>query len=391
LITPSGVIFNCCELALPFENSIVLKVLSIFLPVEIELRPFDPTNLSSQDWSIYHEYRRKRHLETNPEDPILDDASAQKSLIVQFENPEIEPHVFAIFEPGNQSTQIGEFVYIGIRDDAKMFEKNKHLVMFNISLLPEYRRQGIGRNLLTHVYEYAKKNEKPIIISDTNESDGRGFFKSIGAQEALSNAQNRLTLEGVDWDMMQSWIDDGVKRSGGSKLQFFYYVPEEIIDPFAKFMTEVGNQAPFEELEVNDILATPEVLRKREEDYRKMGVIWLCLISVEENGDISGMTEISYRPEKETMISQGLTGVHEKYRGKGLGKMLKAAMLLRIQEEFPKVKIITTGNANSNAPMLAINERMGFKLHKVSVNAQIKTEDLGKYLKSRDLIPELTT
>ena len=101
------------------------------------------------------------------------------------------------------------------------------------------------------------------------------------------------------------------------------------------------------------------------------------------------MTDITYRPERETIVSQNLTGVREKYRGKGLGKWLKAAMLYKIKEEFPKAKIISTGNANSNAPMLAINEKMGFKLHKEGVNGQLKVEDLEKYLKERSLLPQI--
>ncbi|MHA2365813.1 MAG: GNAT family N-acetyltransferase, partial [Candidatus Hodarchaeales archaeon] len=77
---------------------------------------------------------------------------------------------------------------------------------------------------------------------------------------------------------------------------------------------------------------------------------------------------------------QDLTGVKQEYRGRGLGKWLKSALLLRIRNEFPKVNIVTTGNATSNAPMLSINERLGFKKYKESVNAQITTEQLKKYL-----------
>ncbi|NHJ26401.1 MAG: N-acetyltransferase, partial [Candidatus Lokiarchaeota archaeon] len=64
----------------------------------------------------------------------------------------------------------------------------------------------------------------------------------------------------------------------------------------------------------------------------------------------------------------------------GIGKWLKASMLLKIREEYPQVKIVTTGNANSNAPMLSINNRLGFKVHKESINAQITIEQLAEFL-----------
>ena len=61
-------------------------------------------------------------------------------------------------------------------------------------------------------------------------------------------------------------------------------------------------------------------------------------------------------------------------------KWLKAAMLLHIRNTFPKVTIVTTDNATSNAPMLSINERLGFAVHKESVTTQISTKDLGLYV-----------
>ena len=90
-----------------------------------------------------------------------------------------------------------------------------------------------------------------------------------------------------------------------------------------------------------------------------------------------------YIPERKNMIEQLLTGVKQEHRGRGLGKWLKAVMLLRIKDEFSNVNTITTGNATSNAPMLSINNRLGFKIHKEGITGQMITEDLGKYLEGK--------
>jgi len=55
-------------------------------------------------------------------------------------------------------------------------------------------------------------------------------------------------------------------------------------------------------------------------------------------------------------------------------------MLKRIRKEFPDITTILTGNATSNAPMLAINDRLGFKVHQEIYGVQLETEKIGKYL-----------
>ncbi len=89
---------------------------------------------------------------------------------------------------------------------------------------------------------------------------------------------------------------------------------------------------------------------------------------------------MQYQPEQETIINQGMTGVKEEYRGRGLGKWLKAAMLLKVREEFPQVKVVSTRNASSNAAMLSINDRLGSRSHKEGTVGQITVEALEAYL-----------
>lgn len=62
------------------------------------------------------------------------------------------------------------------------------------------------------------------------------------------------------------------------------------------------------------------------------------------------------------------------HRGCGLGKWLKAAMLGRVLRERPEAKEIRTGNADSNAPMLAINHRLGFKPYFAGTKWQVEPE-----------------
>ncbi len=80
------------------------------------------------------------------------------------------------------------------------------------------------------------------------------------------------------------------------------------------------------------------------------------------------------------MIHQLITGVRPPYRGRGLGKWLKAANLHRMRRELPQVTVVVTGIATTNAAMLSINERLGFCKHKEGIMAQLSLEALEEYL-----------
>jgi len=75
-------------------------------------------------------------------------------------------------------------------------------------------------------------------------------------------------------------------------------------------------------------------------------------------------------------IEQEFTGVRSDARGRGLGKWLKAAMLLHVHDVYPDLLTVVTGNASSNGPMLAINTKMGFKEHRQGNEYQITREKL---------------
>ncbi|MGY5872060.1 MAG: GNAT family N-acetyltransferase [Candidatus Thorarchaeota archaeon] len=347
--------------------------------MEIELRPFDPFKATAEEWKSFHQYRYKRYPEVNPGDPITADEIVEKSLRFMREEEYIEEYTVHLKE--NPSEQIGLLRLKYIKEESASYKDNKHICFVSsFALLTPYRGKGIGRQLLSSVLEFAKKYEKSLIIGDASEEDGKNFIKKLNADEALSGVENRLDITKLDWALVEKWVHEGPERSPDSNLEFFEECPEEIIEDYCSIYTEVVNQAPLEELKMGDWVVTPELRRQYEKHQKDVDVTWLTAITREPNGDISGLTEVLYRPSKDPLIFQDLTGVPKKYRGSGKGKWLKAIMLQEVKKRFPTVNSVVTGNATSNAPMLSINERLGFRVHKEAIVAQIETEKLEKYL-----------
>jgi len=121
---------------------------------------------------------------------------------------------------------------------------------------------------------------------------------------------------------------------------------------------------------------SPASRRNDEDNWKKTDEFCLTAISREPDGSISGLSEIFYSPDTCHRAYQGLTGVLPRYRSRGLGKWLKFEITNHLKDNFPSVKYIETGNNNFNTHMLAINSKMGYRVHHPHVLVTGNMEDI---------------
>ena len=345
----------------------------------IEYKKVDLETMTGEDWKKYHEYRRIRWEETNPDDPIQPDEVVEKSFKQDYTNKDMFIETYMITDSDEDSKQIGSIVMVTFSETNPSYETNKHIAQFDIALLKEYRRQGLATRAIPFLVGFAKKHNNRLFINGVSEKDGKEFLGHLGATFALASKENRLQMKNVDWEMVKSWITEGASLNKTTKLISCTAIPEELLDQYAKFFTTVMNQVPFGDLDIDTIVSTPESIRKHEAEFKELGFTSHTMITIEEDGEISGMTEMLRTPGKDTILSQGLTGVKDSQRGRKLGKWLKAAMLEEMKKQYPQVQVVTTGNADVNAPMLSINHRLGFKAYKETNMAQIAVEKMEEY------------
>ena len=238
--------------------------------------------------------------------------------------------------------------------------------------------------MLAKAAEVARGRDRSLLISGTDEDDGRRFIEALGAPIALTWRENRLVLDQVDWEMLEEWVTEGPSRSPETTLRFSgSYLDDDLVEEFCEMANEVSNQEPRGDLDLGDEFFTPEIYKERVDSFVAAGGALHRAVTVESDGRISGYTIMGYHPSESTLIRQYGTGVREIYRGRGLGKWVKAAMLLRVREKLPEVKVVITGNATINAPMLSINDRLGFKPYKDGIEVQMPLEDVENFLAKR--------
>lgn len=316
----------------------------------------DFKSMSDRYWNKYYEYYLQSHMEDFPTYPP--ETLEFRKIQMSSDNPSTYKYGWLVF--GGQNQIIGIVGVAVYKEDGPEYEGQEHIAWVNYNVNKDYRKQGIGLELHELVISEVLKLNRNTIKVWTNNPDGKAVMEIWNGELTHRHFVNKLMLEDVDWSLMETWEYQGKERNPEVTLELFETVPEDDIEEYTQFYTEVYNQSPLDVQEV-EVRVTPESRRELEKNQAKNGTIWITMIIREPHGEISGVTEIMYNPKDKEKIQQELTGVKEIHRGRGLGKWLKGAMILLARDRFPNAEFISTGNAMSNAPMLAINRMMGFK------------------------------
>ncbi|TMC52844.1 MAG: GNAT family N-acetyltransferase [Chloroflexi bacterium] len=336
----------------------------------------DPVTAGRELWKRYHDFRRVRHTELRPEDPLEPDEVVEAQM--KKPNPFDVTHYFEMTRGGQMVSWLDGQTVAPANPE---YETNKHLFWADAYVRPEHRRQGIGALWLPVVARLMDEHGCTVVGMHSDQDSGHGFIKWLGAESKLTEIESRLKLSEVDWAMLERWAAEGRQRSPQTKLEIYDGpLPEAMWPEFAAQRSTLLNTIPFEGLDIGNIVVTPERIREHYERAALVGEVGHDVMTREPDGVISGMTDVSWASYRRTLIYQQFTGVLPSARGRGIGKWIKAAMVLHIRELYPDAEWIVTDNAHSNGPMLKINRTMGFKPSRTGIDYQMSRDQLGARL-----------
>jgi mycothiol synthase len=333
----------------------------------------EPVDLATADDRLLHEVNDLQNeiaRENAPEEP----ATPFEVLARRARN---RPHLFQIRD-WIARTPGGELVARGFiaRWEA---DTNQHLRNANIDVSPAHRRRGIARRLFRGIVEAAGSADDIVIelVASDRVPAGEAFLRRIGAHETLRTHVNQVRVTDLDRDLISRWAT--LDPSGYRLVWIEGDVPDELMGNVI-VAYDAMNTAPRGEA-MEDWHSTPEQIREFDRSRKAAGRLRRLLLAIDAaTGETAGYTEMGYDPLVPHLLAQAGTAVIPAHRGRGIGKWLKATMLERVLREWPGATLVRTGNADANAPMLAINKRLGFRPTWASIVYEVKIADARRYV-----------
>jgi GNAT superfamily N-acetyltransferase len=298
---------------------------------------------------------------------ILNEVSAADS---PWEHPWLEPMYEQMLRHGWDGEPPA--AYLALVDDhpvgtGLLFTSerdNRHLAWVRVAVHPQCRRRGYGSVLFGRMVEEAKAAGRTSIGSDGWESERtRSFAQRFGLEVRSSAIQRRQHLAEVGTDQVRRLHDEAAAAARDYELvRLPGRTPPDLVDAVVALATAI-NDAPTDDLDIEDEVFSPERLEAYESSAEKRGQrLYRVLARHRETGEPAGHTVIAVDSRRPALSHQHDTAVVRSHRGHRLGMLVKADMLLWLAEVEPQLETVDTWNAESNDHMIAVNEALGYRV-----------------------------
>jgi GNAT superfamily N-acetyltransferase len=239
--------------------------------------------------------------------------------------------------------------------------ENTSRAFCTLIVAPAVRRSGFGRAILAHCADQARRAGRSRLAGRArDEAPGAAFAAAMGARPGIAEVERVLKVNASLPGRLTDLRAEADKHSAGySLLSWLAPAPAEYLEQLARIHSAMADapRDPGVEPEVWDAARLRHMEQTRAEHK-----LTCCAVAAREDatGQFVALTEMLTVAETPDWAFQGITAVLPGHRGHRLGLLVKAAMLEQLLTREPALRYILTGNAGSNAHMIAINEQLGF-------------------------------
>ncbi|MCL8252792.1 GNAT family N-acetyltransferase [Aeromicrobium fastidiosum] len=234
---------------------------------------------------------------------------------------------------------------------------NTQFAFVEVFVPPEHRRRGHGTAVLEHLLATARAHDRTTAFSmpawgvDAEGDAGRWFAEARGFRLDVLDAVRELALPATPPPL--------VVADGYTLETWRGRCPDRWVDEYAELRRILTSEAPSGEAGLEDEHWDAERVRTDEADLERVGRVMQVVVARAPDGHLAGHTQLAFPQEDE--VYQWDTLVRPGHRGHGLGLALKVRAMQASADLLAGRRRVTTENAASNAPMIAVNERLGFR------------------------------
>lgn len=242
---------------------------------------------------------------------------------------------------------------------------NTNKTWLEVYVDPAERRRGIGGALVEYAVERARCDGRTQVTGESTchfaEREDGPLLRFAAAHEFrnANMAVCRRLLLPVAAELLDQIAAEAAAHQGDYVVESFVHgLPEALVPSYCQLLNQLAVEAPMGEFDWEAESVTPEILA---EHLRKMaGVNRVRYTSVAHlDGQVVALSDIIVT-KGEARADQWATIVDRAHRGHRLGAAVKVANLRNLAAHEPGVTEVHTENAETNAHMVGINERLGF-------------------------------
>ena len=229
--------------------------------------------------------------------------------------------------------------------------------MISIYVDPIYQGRGIGSEIYDSLSNRLETLNTEVVWASNKEDYTREgeFYEHRGFREKSHAWESRLDLATFDPSKFQNYItrvtEDGISfttlEEQKGKGEAFLRPLHELVQ---LIQADMPREASFTPLAIDQWQAL---------SLNSPRILPAGYIIAKQGSEFVGMSNVLKNDQEPRILSQDDTGVRRDYRGRGIAVALKVKV-----GEFAKrngYEMIKTWNDSNNAPMLAVNNKLGFK------------------------------
>jgi GNAT superfamily N-acetyltransferase len=225
------------------------------------------------------------------------------------------------------------------------YEESRGSGQVGISVLPSQRGRGIGAGLLARALEHLADTPRVFTVA---RADGRSFAEHRGFRLTHTGRISAVDPRGVDATELE--------RATAELRTLAEIGPEQVFAVESVAALDVPADEPPDRMEFE---------RWRQATWESPDLDLTASYAACVGG---WPVAISYTAVDlpRARAANAFTGVLPEQRGRGLARLVKLAVIRHLAAEG--VSLLVTENDETNAPMLAVNTRLGFRPHGAHYN-----------------------